>query len=176
MLSDWGYLRRWRNITQLSAAVTILKLNCLNGYLHLHCVRELEQIYLFLEGNDPRLDLFQGEVIHCFCCGVRQVGQMCAEISEQLSWNDETDIFIDHCKNVKYNSKTCSWKMNQGRRISRYYRRIQAHHTCFYKGLQGFQLISICKLNGLFQNLSISAKDFTGQKPSNFAGKFKMFT
>lgn len=29
-------------------------------------------------------------------------------------------------------------------------------HTCFDKGLQGFQLICICKLNSLVQNLSIS--------------------
>lgn len=61
-------------------------------------MRECEGIYLFLKGDDPRLNLFQGEVIHCFSCGVRQVGQMCAEIREQLSRDDKTDIFINHCK------------------------------------------------------------------------------
>lgn len=34
-------------------------------------------------------------------------------------------------------------------------------HTCFHKGLQGFQLIHICKLNSLVQNLSISMKCYT---------------
>lgn len=42
-------------------------------------------------------------------------------------------------------------------------KRIGGHHTCFNKGLQGFQLICICKLNGLVQNLSIPTRDFTGQ-------------
>ena len=65
----------------------------------MRAVRECGGIYLFLKGDDPWLDLFQGEVIHCFSCGVRQVGQMRAEICEQLSRDDETDIFIDHCKN-----------------------------------------------------------------------------
>lgn len=41
--------------------------------------------------------------------------------------------------------------------------RIGGQHTCFNKGLQGFELICICKLNGLVQNLSIPTKDFTGQ-------------
>ncbi len=64
-------------------------------------VRECEGIYLFLKGDDPRLNLLQGEVIHCFSCGVGQVGQVCAEISEQLSRDDKADIFIDHYKKKK---------------------------------------------------------------------------
>lgn len=57
-----------------------------------------ESTHLFLKGDDPGLNLFQGEVVNGFSCGVRQVGQVCAEVSEQLSRDDEADVFIDHCK------------------------------------------------------------------------------
>lgn len=121
-----------------------------------------DSIYLLLKGDDPRLNLFQGEVIHSFSCGIREVGQMCAEICEQLSRDDETDIFIDHCqRNIEILSHICLDPNLQNRDADQ----DEARHTCFNKGLQGFQLICICKLNSFVQNLSIPTKDDTNYKP-----------
>lgn len=118
-------------------------------------------IYLFFKRDDPWLNLFQGEMIHCFCCGIRKVWQVCTKICEKLPWDDKTYIFIDHCKKKtttkKYSMTSCSkpswtcWK----------HKLRGTAHTCFHKGLQGFQLIHICKLNSLVQNLSISMKCYT---------------
>lgn len=68
-------------------------------------MRDSEGAHLLLKGDDPRLNLFQGEVVHCFRRGVRQAGQVCAEIGEQLSRDDETDIFINHCKSAEDDSE-----------------------------------------------------------------------
>lgn len=69
-------------------------------------VCQRDSIYLLLKGDDSRLNFLQREVIHCFSCGVRKVGQMCAKICQQLSRDDKTDIFIDHClkKDIKRNA------------------------------------------------------------------------
>lgn len=75
--------------------ITYSRLTDLTGQIR---ERECEGVYLLLEGDDPRLDLFQGEVIHRFSRGVGQVGKMRAEICEELSRDDETDVFIDHCE------------------------------------------------------------------------------
>lgn len=48
-------------------------------------VCQRDSIYLLLKGDDSRLNFLQREVIHCFSCGVRKVGQMCAKICQQLS-------------------------------------------------------------------------------------------
>lgn len=66
-------------------------------------VAEHEETYLFLKGDDPRLDLFQGEVIHRFSRGVREVGQVRAEVGQQLSRDDKADVLIDHCKKTFLN-------------------------------------------------------------------------
>lgn len=62
-------------------------------------VRESQEVgHLLLKRDDPGLDLLQREVIHCFGGGVGQVGQMRAEICEELPRDDQTDVFIDHCE------------------------------------------------------------------------------
>lgn len=57
--------------------------------------------YLLLKWNDSRLDLFQGEMIDFFGCAIRQVREMCTEISQQLSRDHETDILIHHLSKKK---------------------------------------------------------------------------
>lgn len=51
---------------------------------------------LLLKWNDSRLDLFQGEMIDFFGCAIRQVREMCAEISQQLARDHEANVLIYH--------------------------------------------------------------------------------
>lgn len=61
--------------------------------------------YLLLKWNDSRLDLFQGEMIDFFGCAIRQVREMCAEISQQLPRDHEADVLIYHLSKKKRDKK-----------------------------------------------------------------------
>lgn len=101
------------------------------------------------------MDLLQGEVIDRFSRGVRQVGQVCAEIGQQLSGDDKTDVLVDHCIERKMEMSLKGSKLVDEAGCMK---RTPVLHTCFDKGLQGLQLLCICQLNGLLQNLPISGE------------------
>ena len=53
--------------------------------------------HLLLEGDDPRLDLGQGEAAHRLAGLVVQLGQVAADLRQDLPADDQADVFVDDC-------------------------------------------------------------------------------
>ena len=53
--------------------------------------------YLFFKGNHTRLQLFQREVRHAFCGRGFKIGNLIAQVCQNLSWNYQAHTFMGNC-------------------------------------------------------------------------------